>query len=501
MSLRKSIISGYVNQLIITIAWFAVIPVYIKTMGPEAYALVGLFSTVQLCFNFLDLGLTPTVAREASRYKSNSLSLVDFIKIYRAIILFFFIGGVVCTFLFLFLAPFFAEKWLSTKILTFDETTLSLRLMGIAVILRWMTGLYRGVITGLERLDWLNYFNIVISLFRFLGVLPIIFYLNNKPSSFFYYQVALAIIEVILMCMKSNSLLPSVGEERIGWSLKPLKVILPFTMMVALTSAIWVLVTQMDKVLVSGLISLEEYGYFSMAAAVASGVSLLITPVTSSIMPRMASLHALNDNLNVIKTYRDYTQLASIFLSSSTVTLVFCSTDFLFGWTGSLEIAAKISTVMVMYLIGNACFAMGYFPYFIQYAKGSLKYHLIGYILLFVTLMASIFILTKKYGLIGTAVAWCACNALYFIIWVSYTHFKIEKNLHVDWILKDIASIWLPTLILGFFLSLVLPHNLNRIESILLIGVFSIIMFFTSFLSSKVWRSVAVQNSRKLWEK
>lgn len=489
-SLRGNIISGYISQLVSTLIWVIVVPIYVLKMGPEAYALVGFFSIAQLCFNFLDFGLTPTVARESARYITRSITYDDFMSKYRAIVLFFLIVATVCFALLFFLAPFASRGWFKVQSLSRGEVVLSLRLMAASVVLRWLTGISRGLLTGFEKIQWLNYFNLSMAILRFIGVLPVIYFINNNPSSFFYYQFFLALAELVFIYFKARSLIVSNSTEAapIAWSLKPLMLILPFTLVIALTSAIWVFVTQLDKVLVSGLVSLEEYGYFVMATTVAAGVSLLVTPVTSSIMPRMTTLHELGKQNELLTIYRDYTQLASIFLSSSVMTLVFCEKYFLLGWTGSSLISVKIRDVMILYVLGNAFFAMGYFPYFIQYAKGSLRMHLIGYSILFISIMSSIYLGTSHFGLKGAGVAWLACNALYFFIWIAYTHAQVISGTHWSWLWKDILSIWLPVLLAGFLFSLLPSFEFTRVGNILYVMGFGVILLLVATLSSGVWR-------------
>jgi len=66
MTLRNNIIVNYVSQIFITLICILVLPLYIKYMGAEAYGLLGLFAMLQAWFNLLDIGLTPTMARETA---------------------------------------------------------------------------------------------------------------------------------------------------------------------------------------------------------------------------------------------------------------------------------------------------------------------------------------------------------------------------------------------------------------------------------------------------
>ncbi|WBE25080.1 oligosaccharide flippase family protein [Denitrificimonas caeni] len=66
--LRHNVIASYVSQIYVAGIGILILPLYIKYMGAEAYGLVGFFTMLQACFALLDLGLTPTIARETARY-------------------------------------------------------------------------------------------------------------------------------------------------------------------------------------------------------------------------------------------------------------------------------------------------------------------------------------------------------------------------------------------------------------------------------------------------
>jgi O-antigen/teichoic acid export membrane protein len=52
------------------------VPLYLKYMGAEAYGLIGFFSMIQVWFAILDMGLSPTVARETARYKGGATDVI-----------------------------------------------------------------------------------------------------------------------------------------------------------------------------------------------------------------------------------------------------------------------------------------------------------------------------------------------------------------------------------------------------------------------------------------
>lgn len=68
MSLKRNILASYASQIYVTLAGLLILPVYLQYMGAEVYGLVGFFTMLQAWFNLLDMGRTPTVAREPTRF-------------------------------------------------------------------------------------------------------------------------------------------------------------------------------------------------------------------------------------------------------------------------------------------------------------------------------------------------------------------------------------------------------------------------------------------------
>ena len=72
----------------------------------------------------------------------------------------------------------------------------AVQIMAFSVALRWMGGLFRGVISGSERLVWLSGFNASIATLRFGGVLVSMWLWGYTPRVFFWHQFAVAALEL-----------------------------------------------------------------------------------------------------------------------------------------------------------------------------------------------------------------------------------------------------------------------------------------------------------------
>lgn len=440
MSLKRNILANYASQLYVTAVGIVMVPLYIRYMGAEAYGLVGFFAMLQAWFNLLDMGLTPTMARESARYRGGAISLLDYRRLARALEGVFaaiaLLGGV----LLFTLAQPIAGLWLNASQLPQEEITQALQLMAVIIALRWMCGLYRGVITGAERLVWLSGFSSLIATGRFVLILPVLMFVSASPQAFFGFQLGVAILELAGLVWMAYSLLPAIpAGERIHWQWEPLKPVLKFSLSIAFTSSVWVLVTQTDKLVLSNILPLADYGYFTVAVLVASGIMIVSGPISNALMPRMTRLQAEGQHDALIAVYRQATQLVTITAIPSALVLIFFAPQVLWAWTGDVTLVQRAAPVLSLYAVGYAFLSVGAFPYYLQYAKGNLRLHLIGNALFLLLLIPSIIWAASRYGMTGAGWAWLVSNVMYFLLWTPLVHRKFSPGVHAGWLLTDIV--------------------------------------------------------------
>ncbi len=372
MNLRISILANYLSQFYVTLVSMALVPVYLRHMGAEAYGLVGFFSMLFSLFYLLDMGLTPTMSRETARFHGGVLSAESFRQLFRAMSLAFGVMALLGGAGIWLASDWVVGRWFKLEALPHATAQFAVELMALTVAMRWMGGLYRGVLSGGERMVWLPVFNVIIATLRFVGVLMAMQWWGYTVQVFFTYQLAVALVEFALLGAKTVSLLPSVSV--VGWSFGPLRPLLQFGLVTALSSALGVLLMQIDKFLLSGLLPLADYGHFSLAVVVATSVMVVSAPISTALMPRMARLHAEGREPELLSIYRLSTRLTSCLGLGGALTLAFCAHPLLTTWTGDAAWAHEFWPVLSLYALGYGFWALGAFPYYLQYARGQLRW-------------------------------------------------------------------------------------------------------------------------------
>lgn len=479
-----------------TLAGIIILPLYLKYMGAEAYGLVGFFTALQSWFNMLDLGLSPSISRETARMRAGALPHRAYLELIRALQLIFFIVMLVGAGALFLLAPYVSHSWLKVQNLSISEVQIAVQLMAASVALRWMCSLYRAIVIGAEQFVWLSYYTWVFTTLRYLGVLLVLIYIGTTPFIFFLYQIIISIFELAFLAIKAIKDFPIIPkEQRPTWKptdlLATLKPIIPFALSISVTSSIWIVITQTDKLILSKLLSLTEYGYFTLGVLAASGVMLFSAPFSMVLMPRMAKMKAEGHEENLLRLYRQATKFVASITIPAGIILALFPEQILWLWTNNLDVARQTAPVLRLYALGNTALAFTTFPYYLQYAHGNLRLHLIGNSCFAATLIPSIIWATIHYGMIGAAWVWMSANFGFFIIWTAFIHRRLLKNIHLRWLFIDLAPIILISLLSIFALNYWLTISHDKLSLVLQIGEISIVAVLLNliFIKSRDFKS------------
>jgi len=115
-----------------------------------------------------------------------------------------------------------------------------------------------------------------------------------------------------------------------------------------------------------------------------------------------------------------------------------------------------------LYALGNGVLSVAGFPYYLQYAKGDLRLHLIGNAIFVVLLIPPIIWAASKYGGVGAGYVWLGINLLSFVAWLPLVHRKFEPGLNLKWYGQDVLVIVLAVAIAAYCLSILLPQSGSR---------------------------------------
>jgi O-antigen/teichoic acid export membrane protein len=435
--LKKNLIANYLGQGWAALMGLAFVPLYIKYLGIEAYGLIGLFTLLQAWLNLLDMGMTPTLSREMARFTGGGHTAESIRDLLRSIELIFLgiailIGGGI------FLSSeWMATDWLQAEALPVEVVAQAFVVMGLVAAIRFLESVYRSSMVGLQRQVLFNVVKSVMETIRGLGAVGVLVWVSASIEVFFIWQGLVSITTVIVLATTTYASLPH--ARRAGrFSIEALRNVWGFTGGMIGITFLALLLTQVDKLLLSKLLTLREYGYYTLSATVAAALYMIISPITQALYPRLCELRTRGNQTALIETYHQGAQLVSVIAGSAAIVMILFSETFLLLWTQDHELAKHASPLLSLLMFGNLLNGLVHMPYQAQLAYGLTSLGVKVNIIALLFIMPAILWVTPRYGAVGAAWAWVILNTGYLTIAVHFLYRRILSAEKWCWYRQDL---------------------------------------------------------------
>ena len=436
MTLGRNLIAGLANSIWSALIGLAVVPFYLKYLGMEAYGLIGFFATTQALLQLLDMGMAPTINREVARCSASG-DLKEAGKLLHTLAVVYWGMAAVIAVLILALAPFIAEYWLQSRQLSPENIAHAVMLMGLVVACRWPIGLYQGALIGAQRLTVSSGINMMMVTLGSLGAIAVLAFVSPTIEAFFIWQACVGLVYAITMRTAAWRIIGKSKQN--SFDIEKLKSVWRFTAGMSGIGLTALIFTQMDKVILSKMLGLEEFGHYMLATVVVSGLYVLVAPLFNVMYPRFSALVVTGETEKLEHLYRLGTRMLAAVLFPIAIALALFSEDLVLIWTGNAVIASSVAPVIALLVFGSALNGVMYFPYALQLSYGMTWIPLAINTILMCFLVPLIIYLAKAYGAMGGAMAWLISEAVYVMLGPWLTHRYILKGLGPKWFFQDMG--------------------------------------------------------------
>jgi O-antigen/teichoic acid export membrane protein len=479
MSLSRNFLAGLANSTLSICLNLVVVPLYLKYLGIEAYGLIGFFVTMQALMGLLDIGIVSTINREVARYFGKS-NLQEAGKLVHTLaVLYWCIAGFIALLVYV-LTPFIVDFWLQAKTLSPQTISHAVMLMGIVIACRWPSGLYQGVLIGAERLAISSSINMIMASITSLGTVLVLAFISSTIEAFFIWQAFAGIIYVVVMRRAAWQI---IGQtKKVRFDIKKVKSIWRFSVAMSCISIVAFIVTQLDKVLLSRLLSLEDFGSYSLAVLVASVLNIISMSTFNVIYPRFSSLIAKGHIKELTYFYRTGTRLFSAVIFPIAITGSIFAKDIISLWTGNLSLASKTAPITSLLFLGHALNGIMIFPFALQLAFGKARLAFNLSLGIAVIIVPLIFYFVQIFGAIGGGLAWLLFNTIYLFFGTWVTHRYLLKGILVNWLTRDVGINFCIALIVISIGRYAMYSGTNILFNVFLAFVLTIITFLFCIL-------------------
>lgn len=489
MSLGRNLLAGLANSVWSALVGLAVVPFYLKYLGIEAYGLIGFFVTTQAVLSLLDMGMAPTINREVARC-SVSGNLKEAGKLLHTLAVVYWSMAGAIALLVLMLAPLIAEYWLQSKQLSPQTISHAVMLMGLVVACRWPIGLYQGALIGAQRLAVSSGINMVMVTIGSLGAVAVLAFVSPTIEAFFIWQAGVGLVYATAMRLAAWRIIGRSGQVR--FDIGSLKSVWKFTAGMSGIALTGLVFTQLDKVILSKILALQEFGYYMLATVVVSVLYVIVTPLFNVMYPRFSALVVSSETADLNSLYRLTMRFLASLLFPAMMFLGLFSEKLVFVWTGNAELAAKVAPVIVFLVLGSTLHGLMFLPYALQLAYGLTQLILRNNVILVVALTPLIVAFSILYGALGGGIAWFAVHVISAVL----VTWQVQRNLLDGAVRCFLADVSIPlalSIVMGLLGHyLILADGYSSYTVLACGAVLTLITALMSLLSSSKLRHIAM---------
>ncbi len=305
---------AYGSQLYGSGLLILLLPAYFTRLGAEQFALMMMFFVAQGWIQISDSGFPLALSREiAATNREHQPSKIG--SMLTALQLPMLPGMALVGVAMVGFCEWIARRGSEGVFDDAGTASLAIVFAALSLSLRWGSELYRAALAGAEQFVGLAALNIFSATARLGGALAILIYTGEDLFAWLICQAALSVVEMLVLVLLCRQKLGLRFRGNHGESTTVLRALRPMALQIAVASATWISITQLDKLILSQTLSLREYGAIGIASAIPVGLLTLAIPLLQLSYPALVRLH-------VAESRREQTALY-LSLTAATCCLLF----------------------------------------------------------------------------------------------------------------------------------------------------------------------------------
>jgi O-antigen/teichoic acid export membrane protein len=238
------------------------------------------------------------------------------------------------------------------------------------------------------------------------------------------------------------------------------------------------------------LLTLTEYGYYTLAAAVARTIFMFIGPIAQAWYPRFCELHASNNLTELAESYHKSTQLVTVTAGSAAIVVMFFSRELLMLWTQNQALADNAYIIVSVLMFGNLLNGFMTLPYQMQLAHGWTSLTMKINVVVVAAIIPLILWVTPIWGAVGAAWIWVAINGFYILVGVHFMYRRILVGQKWRWYTQDLILPLIPAAFVAVVFKFLVPATSTALVQGSIIVTVSAVTLTSATLTSRYLRSL-----------
>jgi len=483
LPLRLNLLANAAGRAFNALSLYLFVPLYLRYLGIEAYGVVGFYAVLQGILAIADMGFTATLNREMAWRSQMPGQAREMRTLVRSIEILYWTVAIGCALGFAAAGDTIAVHWIRPGGIGPAELARVLKLMGWAVALQLPATLYQGGILGLQKQVAANAMQITWNLGRNGGVVLALVFIKADLTVFFTWQLAWNLMYSLATARFLWASLP-LDPVRARFSLASIRAIWKYAAGMAGLSILSVSMMQVDKMIVSKLLTLKEFGYYALASMIAQAPMIVTSAIAITVFPKFAGFISRNELAELRRLYRYACRGLAVAVIPACLILFAYAYPIILFWTRSASTAENVAPIARWFILGSLLLALQVIPYHLALAHGHTRINLIVSAACLVLLVPMLLLAVRRFSGVGGAMAWFALNLTVLPVLVVCIHRKFMSGATFDWLRYDFGlpmGLSLTVLLAGRLLIPAAAGGLFLVTCLLLLYAASVAVGALSF--------------------
>jgi len=406
-----------------------------RLAGAEQYGLIGFFTVLLIAAAIFDNGLGQTVTRAVARNQVEAPAATGTL-VFNFTLIYLGLAGALILLVWV-LSPLLAEYWLKPEHISTAEVRDCLVLMGFAIGIQRLRGIFQATLEGLERQVLSNMLLSVTGLLRLGLGLGALAFVAPTAEAFFWGQILASLCETGAFACAVARVVPGVlAPQRLEGGL--IWQTLRFAGVNMAAAATGTVVQIADSLVVSAMLPLAVFGKYSLVSTMCSAMVRLTAPLITAAFPRMAAYVRAERGAELRALFFTASQATFVLMLTAAGALIFFGDAFLELVSGDAAAGAAFAPVLAALAIAYALSGLCRPSHALQMAEGdpatALKINLVTGVLY----LPAIILLTPRFGVILPALCLIGANGLAFALFTATAFRARLKGAAVPWLASSV---------------------------------------------------------------
>lgn len=455
--------SGWLATLSLVLA-----PIYVHLLGIESYGLIGLYTAALAIGGILDVALSATVSREFAWKQARPGEQHEIGPLLRSVEIVYWIAIAGLTLVLLVAVFVFGTGWMRASALPDEQIRGALVLMLLSLAIQLPSGLYTASLIGLHRQARAAALLAGFGTLRGLGAALVAWGVSDDIRAFFLWHVVVGLTQITWLRWQAWLHVRALGGQP-RFATASLMSIRYAAGAMFLITVLGVMLSQMDKVVLVFLVPLESLGHYTLAWGLASGLTIIATPIAQGFGARFSALASAKHQQELEKQINMASQLTYALVIPPALTLSLFAESILMAWVRHADVAMAAAVPLSLLALGTAMVACTYPLLIALYAKKEFKPALLIQLVCVLLFFPLLLWLADSWGILGAALCWSIYGAGLFVTYFILTTIRHSRRLFMG-LLKAFISVAVTSLLVVWPIKHFLGNIANHGEMLASIG-------------------------------